>query len=137
MIGRLPSFGVYSLQMVILIRHLCVFMVVLQHLLFSVTEPQYRSKPAGVSDVSSIWLKFSFQYRHPGFFPCFLLGVFGKCDELVWIARLCGQRQWANLKAWRVLIVSACGLSLFTASRISPSGSRYFQINHLGVCLVL
>lgn len=32
------------------------FMLVQQHLLFSVTDPQYRTKPAGVSDVSSLKL---------------------------------------------------------------------------------
>lgn len=52
--------------------HLFAFMVVLQHLLSSVTEPQYRTKPAGVSDVSSIWLKFSLQCRPPGLY-CFFL----------------------------------------------------------------
>lgn len=30
------------------------FLLVLQHLLFSVTEPQYRVKPVGVSDVSLV-----------------------------------------------------------------------------------
>lgn len=31
-----------------------MFVFILQHLLFSVTDPQYKAKPAGVSDVSSI-----------------------------------------------------------------------------------
>lgn len=34
--------------------HWCVCVV--QHLLFSVTEPQFRVKPAGVSDVSFFFL---------------------------------------------------------------------------------
>lgn len=43
------------------------FLLVLQHLLFSVTEPQYRVKPVGVSDVSlvlSLWLVYLYSLFH-------------------------------------------------------------------------
>lgn len=52
-----------------------VFVCVVQHLLFSVTDPQFRAKPAGVSDVSSYyflpteqhpsWLVVSFSFVMP------------------------------------------------------------------------
>ena len=40
-------------------------MLGLQHLLFSVTDPQFRVKPAGVSDVSSSihYLSFRFSFK--------------------------------------------------------------------------
>ena len=36
-----------------------IFVFILQRLLFSVTDPQYRAKPAGVSDVSSVYRVFT------------------------------------------------------------------------------
>lgn len=42
----------YKLSCAVAPKLMIVF--ILQHLLFSVTDPQYRAKPPGVSDVSSI-----------------------------------------------------------------------------------
>lgn len=44
--------GYYKLSYPVAPKLMIVF--ILQHLLFSVTDPQYRTKPPGVSDVSSI-----------------------------------------------------------------------------------
>lgn len=43
---------------VFMVLDICEMCVVLQHLLFSVTDPQYRVKPTGVSDVSSFGYRF-------------------------------------------------------------------------------
>lgn len=48
------SDGFNSCSALLLIGCSSRFLMVLQHLLFSVTEPQYRIKPAGVSDVSLV-----------------------------------------------------------------------------------
>lgn len=50
--------GFFSYLVINFLVMLTVVSMVLQHLLFSVTEPQYRVKPAAVSDVS-IFLIFS------------------------------------------------------------------------------
>ena len=46
--------------------HCCFFVV--QHLLFSVTEPQFRVKPAGVSDVSLYFIPYALVGRLFSFF---------------------------------------------------------------------
>ena len=92
-----------------------MFMIVLilQHLLFSVTDPQFRVKPAGVSDVSLCLHWFLYCELQISLFESFSLSF-----EIVCVPRLCGRRQWESWKVWKVLTGSAYGLSLFRVLRI-------------------
>lgn len=51
---------------------------ILQHLLFSVTDPQYRAKPAGVSDVSSMCRFFTSEEFSSLYMYLFSVGFYTK-----------------------------------------------------------
>lgn len=91
------------------------------------TEPQYRVKPAAVSDVR-IFLIFLPYHGNVHLVISFLVSVCLLWDLSEWLLvfgdRLCGQRPWANLKAWIQLKESACGLSLCKVSKIFLSALR-------------
>lgn len=87
MIHFLISCKKYCIHHVQLLRKL-TFMFILQHLLFNVTDPQYRAKPAGVSDVSIIFSFFFFtieEFSSLHIIVCmffrFFVGLYAKCGE--------------------------------------------------------
>lgn len=107
-----------------------MFMLLLQHLLFSVTDPQYRTKPAAVSDVSSLSLTTLLWHLSLFFVLLLLICLFSFLPNfsILSIYRLCGQRPWGSWKVWRVQNGTASGHSLFKVSKIFPTVSRYLFV---------